>query len=115
MRFKKTIFLSIVVLVIFLTYLFFNDNRINYVVLGDSVAAGVNPYGGVGYSYSDYIKDYLCDKGKLKEYIKEYAFVEATIDEIIIRGKTKLEDFEDYKGLTTKGYLPEGVKLTFRP
>jgi len=73
LRFKKTIFLSIVVLVIFLTYLFFNDSRINYVVLGDSVAAGVNPYGGVGYSYSDYIKDYLYDKGKLKEYIKEYA------------------------------------------
>ena len=73
MRFKKTIFISLVVLVIFLTYLFFNDERINYVVLGDSLAQGVNPYGEVGYSYSDYIKDYLEDNGKLKTFIKGYA------------------------------------------
>ena len=73
MRFKKTIFISLVVLVIFLTYLFFNDERINYVVLGDSLAQGVNPYGEVGYSYSDYIKDYLKDNGKLKTFIKGYA------------------------------------------
>lgn len=73
MRFKKTIFLSLVVLVTFLTYLFFYDNRINYVVLGDSLAQGVNPYGEVGYSYTDYISEYLEDNGKLKTFIKGYA------------------------------------------
>lgn len=73
MRFKKTIFISLVVLVIFLTYLFFYDNRINYVVLGDSLAQGVNPYGEVGYSYTDYISEYLEDNGKLKTFIKGYA------------------------------------------
>lgn len=73
MRFKKTIFISLVVLVIFLTYLFFNDDCINYVVLGDSLAQGVNPYGEVGYSYTDYISEYLEDNGKLKTFIKGYA------------------------------------------
>lgn len=83
MRFKKTIFISLVVLVIFLTYLFFNDNRINYVVLGDSLAQGINPYGEVGYSYTDYIKDYLEDNGKLKEYIKDYAVSGYTTSDLL--------------------------------
>lgn len=73
MRFKKTIGFLVIVLVIFLIYIFVNDNRINYVVLGDSVALGVNPYGEVGYSYTDYIRDYLDSNNRLKSYIKDFA------------------------------------------
>lgn len=96
MRFKKTIFVSIIVLVTFLIYLFFSDNRINYVVLGDSVAAGVNPYGEVGYSYSDYIKDYLKEKGQLKEYIKDYAVSGYTTKDV-------LEDLHNNKEIEIDG------------
>lgn len=73
MRFKKTIFCSFVILVCFLTYLFFQDKKLIYVALGDSLAAGQNPYGEIGYGYSDYIADYLKEVKKLDLYVSSYA------------------------------------------
>lgn len=73
MRFKKTIFFSFVVLVCFLTYLFFQNDKLIYVSLGDSLAAGQNPYGEIGYGYSDYIADYLKDSNQLALYVSSYA------------------------------------------
>ena len=43
--------------------------KINYVALGDSVAAGRNPYGVDDYGYTDYVKDYLQKNDKLNNYI----------------------------------------------
>ena len=57
MKFKKIIFLILVVLTIFLTYKYFNNDKLNYIPLGDSVAAGENSYGELGYGYVDYVKD----------------------------------------------------------
>jgi len=37
------------------------------------------------------------------------------LTEIVVRGKTSLDDFEDATGLTTEGGLPEGVNIIFRP
>lgn len=72
MRFKKTIIFSTIILVCFLVYLNFSGEKLIYVALGDSLAAGVNPYGEVGYSYTDFIADYLKDKGKLDLFVKDY-------------------------------------------
>jgi len=73
MRFKKTILLLFVVLSIFLIYLFTLDKKTYYLALGDSLAAGQNPYGVIGYGYSDYVKDYLKEKNILEFYTKDFA------------------------------------------
>ena len=48
--------------------------------------------------------------------VEEWAFDGWTnLTEIVVRGKTSLDDFEDATGLTTEGGLPEGVNIIFRP
>ena len=73
MRFKKTIFFSFVLLICFLTYSFFKNDKLIYVSLGDSLAAGQNPYGEIGYGYSNYIADYLDSENKLELFVSSYA------------------------------------------
>ena len=65
--------LGIIILLVFEIYVFAKSNKINYVALGDALTLGENPYGEIGYSYSDYIKDYLKENKHLRKYTKEYA------------------------------------------
>lgn len=65
---KKIVAFTIIVAFIFFTYLFFNNEKVNYVALGDSIAAGQNSYGQLGYGYTDYFKDYLDSKNMLNSY-----------------------------------------------
>ena len=55
----------------FFIYKYTNYNNITYTVLGDGLSCGIDSYGRKTYSYGDYVKDYLTDKNKLKEYYKE--------------------------------------------
>ena len=54
---------------IFSIYKITYKEEFNYVALGDSVAAGRNPYGVEDYGYTDYISDYLKKENKLKSYV----------------------------------------------
>jgi len=48
--------------------------------------------------------------------VMEWSFYGCTnLQEIVVRGKSSLDEFEDATGLTTEGYLPEGVNIIFRP
>ena len=47
--------------------------KIYYLSLGDSLALGQNPYGNIGYGFSDYVSDYLREKGILEFYTKKYS------------------------------------------
>ncbi len=73
MRRKKIlILLSIIAFVcvgIFIIYKFTYHESFNYVALGDSVAAGRNPYGVDDYGYTDYVKDFLNTNHNLKSYV----------------------------------------------
>lgn len=69
MKLKKLIVFILIIAFIFFTYFFFKDEKLNYVSLGDSVAAGQNPYGEISYGYTDYVKDYLESNNKLKDYV----------------------------------------------
>lgn len=60
-------------LLIFGIYKINNNNKINYIALGDSLAIGQNPYNEIGYGYSDYINNYLDKNNKLNLYSKNYA------------------------------------------
>ena len=63
----------LIVMAVFSIHYWFRTDKLSYVVLGDSVAEGRNPYGEIGYSYADFLADSLKKKGRLKSYTKEYA------------------------------------------
>lgn len=72
------LFVSIGVFVIYqMTY----KEEFNYVVLGDSLSAGRNPYGVDDYGYADYVRDYLKKENKLGSYLS-YAISGYTIDDV---------------------------------
>lgn len=68
----KILILILLLLIVYLIYIFFKNDKLNYIALGDSVAEGMNPYGEIGYSYTDYIADYLKKEKKLSYYTKKY-------------------------------------------
>lgn len=57
------------------------EEEFNYVVLGDSLAAGRNPYGVEDYGYTDYVRDYLHQEKKLKSYVS-YAVSGYTVTDV---------------------------------
>ena len=79
-KYGKLIFLWAVIISTLLIYKLTYQQGYNYVALGDSLAAGMNPYGEENYGYSDYVKDYLNDKGLLKSYVDDFATSGYTID-----------------------------------
>ena len=80
----KKVFL---ILTIFLTCYFIytktENNKKNYLVIGDSLSKGINEYGVASYGYSDFIKDYLEDKKILKNYNKTYTDVNYKVSDIV--------------------------------
>lgn len=85
MKHKRLFFLVSLILFISVSiFLIYNRTyilKINYVALGDSVAAGRNPYGVDDYGYTDYVKDYLQKNDKLNSYIS-YAISGYTTDDV---------------------------------
>lgn len=86
MRHRKLIVLVVLMLFISISIFTIYKNtyteELNYVVLGDSISAGRNPYGVDDYGYSDYVKDYLDNKDKLANYVS-YAVSGYTVSDII--------------------------------
>jgi lysophospholipase L1-like esterase len=70
---KKTIIFILIIGIPIMIYLMTVDNKVYYLALGDSLAAGQNPYGGTSYGYTDYVSDYLKGKNKLSFYTKKFA------------------------------------------
>ena len=68
----KLFSLLLIIILVFEIYTYGKSNKLYYLALGDSLAAGINPYGKIDYGYNDYIKDYLTNKKKLA-YYKNYA------------------------------------------
>ena len=79
----KMISLLIIILLVFEIYTLGKTNRLYYVPLGDALAVGQNPYGEIGYSYTDYLKDYLSNHKRLSYYSKEYVKSGSTTESII--------------------------------
>lgn len=70
---QKLFIMTIAIIVcIFAMYQLFHNEKISYVALGDSLAEGRNPYGEIGYGYTDFIADNLKENNKLKSYTKKY-------------------------------------------
>lgn len=71
-RLLRYLVLVSLILCVFSIYSFCKTDKINYIALGDSVAEGMNPYGEVGYGYTDYLADALKNQKKLSYYTKKY-------------------------------------------
>lgn len=69
---KLLIMTIIIIVCIFTMYQLFHNDKLSYVALGDSLAEGRNPYGEIGYGYTDFIADRLKTNNKLKSYTKKY-------------------------------------------
>jgi len=82
-KYIKYIVMLLIVASIFLIYCLFKNDKINYIALGDSLAEGMNPYGEVGYSYTDYFADYLKDNNNLSYYTKKYTKTGYTTSDLI--------------------------------
>lgn len=82
-RLIKIIILSIIILSVFLIYKIFKTDKLNYIAIGDSLAAGQNPYGENGYSYSDFVAEKLNSINKLTSFTKKYAENSNTTKELI--------------------------------
>ena len=82
---KKYYKLIIFLLVVFIIFLIYKDNHnhyFNYTSLGDGFALGINSYGEIDYSYSDFIKDeFLTDK-RLKLYTKDFSKKDQSIEHL---------------------------------
>ena len=93
MKIKKYFFYLIITLLVFIIYKVTFKNIINYVPLGDCIAEGINPYGDIGYGYTDYISDYLRNQRRLKNYVNGYTDKNYKINNII-------QDIENNKKIT---------------
>ena len=69
----KFSFFLLIILIVFTIYHYGKNDKKNYIALGDSITEGMNPYGEINYSYSDYVKEELNHKKLLRYYSKEYA------------------------------------------
>ncbi len=79
---KYSVLLGIL-LCVFGIYYFCKTEKINYIALGDSIAEGMNPYGEVGYSYTDFLAENLKEKNKLANYTKKYTKSGYTTQDLI--------------------------------
>lgn len=80
---KKVILLLILFLSCYFIYNKTIDKKLYYLAIGDSLAKGINEYGGISYGYNDFLKKYLADKNMLKEYNNKYTDSEYSIIDIV--------------------------------
>ena len=105
-KLKKIIILLLIFIIVFTIYILNIDKKIDYIALGDSLAAGQNPYNQIGYGYPDYISNYLKENKLLKNYTKDYAQSGYRITDI-------LKDIEQNKKITIDGES-KGIKEVLR-
>lgn len=109
MKLKKILILLVIIIFvaigIFIIYKLTYQESFNYVALGDSVAAGRNPYGANDYGYTDYISDYLLKNHHLKNFVN-YAVNGYTTNDI-------LEDINYNKQIEVNGKM-ENIRKALR-
>lgn len=75
MKRRYKLLIGFIITGIILVTIFFitRDKKVYYLSLGDSLAEGQTPNNTIGKSYSDYVSEYLSDKGVLEFYTKKFA------------------------------------------
>jgi lysophospholipase L1-like esterase len=99
---KKLFALILIIGLPIMIYLLTVDHGIYYVALGDSLAAGQNPYGKISYGYTDNVADYLDSLNKLTFYTKQFAVSGYRTTDLI-------KDINDNKSIEV-----DGKKITLK-
>lgn len=80
---KKIIFIIILFLSCYIIYNLTYEDKFNYLTIGDSLSLGVNSYGIKQYGFSDYVRDYLRENNKLKNYDNTFTDANYRITDIL--------------------------------
>ena len=112
----KKIISLIVVLFILLSTLYisvqFKNDKIYYLSLGDSLAAGRDSYGKYGHGYSDYISEYLEERGILEKYIRKFAKAGYEVEDLIEDINNNREITIDKEKITIQNALVKADLIT---
>ena len=109
---KKVIVLILFIGLPIMIYLMTVNNKIYYVALGDSLAAGQNPYGQLSYGYADYVADELRSQKKLAFYTKKFAVSGYRTTDLIHDINTNKKVSIDEEKITIKHALTEADIVT---
>ena len=94
----------IIILILFLScYFIYNktkDEKIYYLTIGDALSKGLNENGSISFGYNEYIKKYLEENRKLKEYNNFFTNEEYRIVDII-----KILEYNEKKENMSLNYL----------
>ncbi len=82
---RKKLILTIIIAMCITVMIYYTkkENEIYYLALGDGITLGETPYNTFGYSYSDYIKEYLEEENILKFYTKNFAEEDMRIEDLV--------------------------------
>ncbi len=109
---KKNMKFIVLILTCLLVYAIYNNNdnkNISYVNLGDGFAQGINSYGGKGYGYGDYLKDYLENNNRLYNYYNKFSYDDISINDLY---KDILINKKDKDNVNIKQALRDSNLLT---
>lgn len=90
---KTLVIFFAMLLVSFLIFILTFNSKLDYLALGDELALGITPYNEYNKSYTDFFKNYLNNKNKLKTYIIEFNKKDYKINDAI-------EDIKNSKELS---------------
>lgn len=96
---KKIIFIIILFLSCYIIYSLTYDDKFNYLTIGDSLSLGVNNYGIKQYGYSDYVRDYLRENNKLKNYDNTFTDANYRITDLL-----KMTLYNEVKSVNGKDF-----------
>lgn len=71
--YKKLFVFLFAIIVTFILYKTFSDEKLNYLSLGDNFAVGATPFNTINRSYADYFAEYLNNKKMLKNYNNSFS------------------------------------------
>lgn len=112
MKLIKRLAILLIIALVILIYVSNIDKKVYYVSLGDSFAEGVDPYGKVGYGYSDYIGNYLKGKNILELYTKKFAKQGYRTTDLIRDIEDNKEELINGKKVTIKNALMNADLVT---
>ena len=96
---KKLLILILLVFLVFIIYKSNEDHLIDYMVIGDSMALGMNSYGNKTFGYNDYLKNYLENNNLIHKYNDYFVKSNYKINELnndIINNKNILYNDKNY-------------------
>lgn len=80
---KKVFLILTLFLSCYFIYTKTEENKKNYLVIGDAISKGINEYGISSYGYSDFIKDYLDENKLLKNYNNTFTNIDYKTSDIV--------------------------------